>query len=94
MEIKDRDNARQILYEIDALSESAAKMKDTLECFRESGGKVKILVHTCKEQTVTELNDYTAGIVMKDIINEYNDAITVRKSKLESVLRNAIVKLT
>lgn len=94
MEIKDRDNARQILYEIDALSESAAKMKDALECFRESGGKVKILVHTCKEQTVTELNDYTAGIVMKDIINEYNDAITVRKSKLESVLRNAIVKLT
>lgn len=94
MKTNEREAARRLLYEIDALSESAAKMKDTFECFRESGGKVKILVHTCKEQTVTELNDYTAGIVIKDIINEYNDAITVRKSKLESVLRNAIVKLT
>lgn len=94
MKVKDRDEARQLLHEIDELSEAATLMNNTLECLRENGGKVKLLVRTGGKDTVSELDENTAGIVMREIISVYNGAITVRKSKLEVVIRNAIVAIS
>ena len=93
MNTKDRNEAKRILYEIDALSESGTTMKGILECFMKNGGKAKLYVYTDGKQTVTELNDEMADVIIRDIINKYNDEITVRKSMLESVLGNAIVQL-
>lgn len=93
MEVKDRDDARQLLREIDQLSESAVLMNDVLKRFKESGGKAKFLVNAGGIDTVTELNKDTAEIIMREIISSYNDDIKVNKSKLEVVLRNAIVTI-
>lgn len=93
MNVKDRDDARKILSEIDALSESAALMNDTIKRLQESGGKAKLLVYTGEEKSITELDVDTAGIVMRDIIRTYNGLITLNKSKIEAILRDTLVTI-
>ena len=80
MKDRDREEARRLLYEIDKLSESAILMNNTLDCLKENGGKIKLSVNVCGNETVTELDETTAGIVIRDIITSYNSAIVVCKS--------------
>lgn len=93
MKVKDRDEAKQILQEIDELSESAILMNDTIERLNEGGGKTKLTVYIDGETIVTELGENTAVIAMREIVSAYNNEIAVRKSKLEEIIRNTIVKL-
>lgn len=91
MKVKDKDDARHILQEIDVLSESATLMNDTLSCLKQNGGKAKLTVCTDGKVIVTELDAATASIVMREIIGTYNNLITVNKSNLEVIIRNTIV---
>ena len=93
MKDRDREEVRRLLYEIDKLSESAILMNNTLDCLKENGGKIKLSVNVCGNETVTELDETTAGIVIRDIITSYNSAIVVCKSNLEKIIKNAIVSL-
>ncbi|MEG0565256.1 MAG: hypothetical protein RR590_03415 [Hungatella sp.] len=93
MKIKDKDAARQILNEVDVLSESAALMNDTIESLKENGGTVKLFVHTDGKDTVTELDKNTAVTVMREIVKIYNGEIISHKTMLEVVIRNTVVEL-
>lgn len=93
MKVKDKDEARQLLQEIDELSESAALINNAIECLNKNGGKARLTVCTDGQSIVTELGVGEASIAMREIISTYNSAITVHKSALEEIIRNAIVKI-
>lgn len=84
------DEVRELLSDIDRLSDSADTASKILESVKKNGGTAKIYTHTGEESYTTEVASKTLEVIFTDVLNTYHDLIRKNKVEIDKIIDSTI----
>lgn len=86
------DKMRELVSQIDDLSNSADLVSEVLESVKENGGTAKIHTYTGGRNYETELSSETLKVVFSDLLETYHSFIREAQKEMNVVINSTIVK--
>lgn len=84
------DEVRELLSDVDRLSDSADMASKILESVKKNGGTAKIYTHTGEESYTTEVSSKTLEVIFTDVLNTYHDLIRKNKVEIDKIIDSTI----